>query len=479
MSSSPSQRLLTTYSKKATIQRILHALTTIHSPSQLTQIQAQILLHNLHHDTTIVSSFINACSLLRHLSPALLLFRHLRRPHTFVSNTLLRVLSLARLPHLLLLTFSFTHSSSIPPNNYTFPIVLKPLADLRLLPHGAAVHAHAFKTGHAADLYVRNSLLNLYSCCDDVECCEKLFDEMPSREVVAWSTMIMAYRNNGRLDQALIAFERMQFAGVAPNRVTMVNALAACAGCGALEMGAWIHDYVRRSGWELDVVLGTSLLDMYGKCGRIEDAVKVFERMPEKNVCTWNALIGGLALAKSGDEAMRWFFKMEHEGVRPDSVTLVGVLCACSHSGMVEMGRRVFRLMAGGKYGFRPGIKHYGCMVDLFSRAGMLGSAMEFIERMPHEPNVVVWGSLLRGSRAHGDVMLSEVAARRLVELEPGNVVYYVLLGNLYAEMGRWWDVEELRRMMKERRLRKDAGWSLAGAEDNFREVEELVGTPA
>lgn len=290
----------------------------------------------------------------------------------------------------------------------------------------------------------------------------------------------MAYRTNGKLNQSLIMFERMQFAGVAPNRVTMVNALAACAASAAVEMGVWIHNYVRRSRWVLDVVLGTSLVDMYSKCGRVEDAVKVFDEMPEKNVWTWNSVIGGMAMVKCGDEALMWFLKMEEEGVRPDPVTLVGVLCACSHAGMIMMGRRLFRLMVEGKYGFRPGIKHYGCMVDMFCRAGMIGAAVEVVERMPWEANVAIWGCLLKGSRAHGDLGLSEFAARRLVEIEPGNVAHYVVLGSLYAEMGRWTEAEELRRRMKAMGLRKDGGWSLAENDEVITgDIEEHGGVPA
>lgn len=264
----------------------------------------------------------------------------------------------------------------------------------------------------------------------------------------------------GDLDEALIAFERMHFAGVSPNPVTMVNALAACAGFGALNMGVWIHEYMKRNGWELDVILGTSLIDMYGKCGRIEVGLSVFESMVEKNVFTWNSIIIGLALAKNGEEAVSWFFRMEEEGIKPDQVTLLGVLCACNHSGLVQTGRQIFYSMIDGKYGFSPGIKHYGCMIDLLGRSGFLYEAQEFIERMPFEPNSVMWGALLTGSRVHGDLELSEFAARRLLELEPENGAYYVLLSNLYAEMGKWSDVEELRKIMKERGVKKDVGSS-------------------
>lgn len=297
---------------------------------------------------------------------------------------------------------------------------------------------------------------------------------MPHKGVVSWTSLISCYNNSGMNDKALFAFERMQYAGVAPNRVTMVSALSACAAHGGvLETGVWIHSFIKRSGWVLDVVLGTSLVDMYGKCGRIEDGLQVFLSMEERNVYTWNSLIGGLALAKSGKEALYWFSRMEEEGVRPDAVTLIGVLSACSHSGLVEEGRKIFESVASWSFGFYPGIKHYGCLVDLLGRAGCLDEAVRCIQTMPFEPGTVIWGSLLGGCRTHGQLRLSEVAARRLVELEPENVAHYVLLSNLYVEMGRWWDAEEVRRMMKERGMRKDAGWSLAESDkdhaDRFR----------
>lgn len=272
--------------------------------------------------------------------------------------------------------------------------------------------------------------------------------------------MIMGFRNAGKFDDALLAFEQMQYAGVLPNRVTMVNALAACADSGAVEMGAWIHDFIRRNGWELDVVLGTALIDMYAKCGRVEEGVRVFSSVKEKNVFTWNAVIKGLALAKSGEEAIRLFNRMEQDGVRADEVTLLAVLSACNHSGLVDMGRQIFGFLVEGKYGFIPNVKHYACMVDLLARSGSLREAFEVMRCMPFEPTKVMWGSLLVSSKSQGDLEFSEFVARKLVELEPENTAYYVHMSNLYAEMGRWDDVEKVRGMMKDRQLTKDLGCS-------------------
>ncbi|CAL5425174.1 unnamed protein product [Camellia sinensis] len=293
-----------------------------------------------------------------------------------------------------------------------------------------------------------------------MDLCRKVFDEMRQRDVVSWTVMITGCREAGKFDDALVAFEKMQYAGVVPNQVTMANALSVCSSFGAIDMGIWIHGFIKRRGWVLDVILGTSLIDMYGKCWRIEEGLAVFQSMKEKNVFTWNALIKGLALAKSGQEAVWWFSRMVQEGVKPDEVTLIGVLCACSHSGLVQMGQQIFSTILDGIYGFSPAIKHYACLVDLFARSGYLEEAFKIIKEMPFEPTKPVWGAFLAGCRAHGNLELSEFAAWKLIELQPENSSYYVVLSNLYALMGRWGDVEKVRMLMRERGLKKNLGSS-------------------
>ncbi|RVX20782.1 Pentatricopeptide repeat-containing protein [Vitis vinifera] len=364
--------------------------------------------------------------------------------HVFICNSLIRAFSHNHTPHTPFSIYTHMHSNSILPNNFTFPFLLKSLADFKGLSEGQCIHTHVVKLGQFDDIYVQNSLLNVYASCGDMGLCMRVFDEMPHRDVVSWTVLITGYRSAERYDDALIAFEQMQYAGVVPNHVTMVNALSACADFGALEMGVWIHEFIRRSGWEFDVILGTSLIDMYGKCGRIEEGLVVFRSMKEKNVFTWNSLIKGLALARITQGWCKWDGKF-------------------------------FGSLTNGKYGFSPGVKHYACVIDLLARAGILQEAMEVMTRMPFEPNKVMWGAFLAGCRAHGDLELSEFAARKLVELEPGNGAYYVLLSNIYAEMGRWSDVEKVRRLMKEGGLTKDLGCSSIELEPQERVYELLA----
>ncbi|CAL5194450.1 unnamed protein product [Lathyrus oleraceus] len=425
------------------------------------QIQAQIVLHNLQSNTTIAYNFITASQSHNLLISVLPLFTLLiPKPHVFIFNSLIRAFSHSHIPNTPLSLYSRMHKNSIFPNNFTFPFLFKSLSDTRSFVQSQCVYTHVVKLGHVNDVYVNNSLLDVYASCGYVALCRQLFDEMPHRDVVSWTVLIMCYRFGGMYDDALLVFEQMQYAGVVPNRVTMVNALAACASFGAIEMGIWIHDMVRRNGWELDVILGTALVDMYVKCGRVEDGLRVFGYMKEKNVFTWNAVIKGLALAKSGEEAVLWFNRMEVYGVRADEVTLVAILSACSHSGLVDKGRLIFSMLVDGKYGFCPNVKHYACMVDLLARAGQLKEAFEIMRCMPFEPTKAMWGSLLIGSKSQGNFEFSEFVARKLVEMEPDNTAYYVQLSNLYAEAGRWSDVERVRGMMKERELNKDLGCS-------------------
>lgn len=374
-----------------------------------------------------------------------------------------------------LFLYTHMHKNSVPPNNFTFPFILKPLSDLEDLRNGESIHTYIVKLGQFNDIYVQNSLLNLYASCGCMKLCQQMFDEMPKRDVVSWTVLIDGNRVLGKYDDALIAFEQMQYEGVIPNRVTMVNALEACANSGAIEMGVWIHDFIRKKGWELDVIMGTALVDMYGKCGRIEEGIRVFERMEVKSVFTWNSLINGLANAKSGNEAVWWFFRMEQVGVEVDEVTLLGVLCACCNSGLVETGWQIFSLLMKGKYGFPPNVKHCACMVNLLARAGQLEHAVKFINSLTYEPTRVMWGVLLAGCRAHGNLELSEFAAKKLVDLEPENGAYHVLLSNLYAEMGKWTDVIELRRLMRSKGVTKDLGYSSVAFDNQDDELSASI----
>ncbi|EPS71392.1 hypothetical protein M569_03372, partial [Genlisea aurea] len=331
--------------------------------------------------------------------------------------------------------YSFIRRNSIPVNSYTFPFVLKAAAaaaedSKSLLREGASLHAQVEKLGFLSDVYVANSLLNLYAACEaSMDRCRKVFDEMPLRDVVSWTTVISGLNNASQFDEAVATLTQMRSAGVTPNRVTAVNVLAACAGNGDLQTGRWIHEQVRKNHWKLDTILGTSLVNMYGKCGGAAEASRIFEEMgDERNVYTWNAVIGAFALSENGEEeeAIKYFTRMEAQGIQPNETTLVSVLTSFLHSGRRRLheARRIFSSLLDGKYGIAPTAKHYSCMIDLLLRSDELDEALELMEG-GGTGTASMWGAVVSHCRAKGRPEMSEFAARKLVELEPDNSSHY------------------------------------------------------
>lgn len=314
------------------------------------------------------------------------------------------------------------------------------------------------------DLPAWNSMVNANVKVGLIDVARKVFDEMPERNVISWSCMINGYVRCGEYKEALVLFREMQMVevnGVRPNEFTMSIVLSACGRLGALEHGKWIHAYIGKCGMEVGVVLGTSLIEMYAKCGSIERAKWVFDNMgPHKDVMAWSAMISGLAMHGHAEECLELFTKMANYGLRPNAVTFLGVLCACVHGGLVSEGKEYFRRM-GEEFGITPLIQHYGCMVDLFGRAGLIEEARDLVKSMPMEPDVPVWGALLSSSRMHGDIETCEIALRKLIELDPTNSGAHVLLSNVYAKMRRWADVRHVRDLMEARGIKKAPGCSL------------------
>eukprot|EP01018_Ginkgo_biloba_P026298 Gb_06232 [translate_table: standard] len=286
-----------------------------------------------------------------------------------------------------------------------------------------------------------------------------LFQKIPKRDMVSWNAVIAGYAQNGHFDDALKLFQKMQQTGGNPNLVTFVSILPACANLPALEHGKVVHEDIIRRGLHCDIVVGNALVDMYAKCGSIENGRRIFDRMPERDVISWSAMILGYGMHGLGKEAVQLFEQMELSGTKPNNVTFIGVLTACCHSGLVDDGLQYFDRMSH-DYHLSPAMQHYCCMVDLLGRAGYLEEAQDFVNKMPMKPDAAVWGSLLAACRIHTNIELGEHVAERLFELDPENAAPYVLLSNIYAVAGRWDDVEKVRKMMKGRNVKKMPGQS-------------------
>ncbi|CAM6076308.1 unnamed protein product [Sphagnum tenellum] len=311
--------------------------------------------------------------------------------------------------------------------------------------------------GYVKFAFVGNSLIDMYAKCGSIEDAKRVFNKLPSRDVVSWNVMIFGHVKYGQGQKALELFRQMQEEGVQPTPLTLVGVLNACASVVALEEGRRTHDWVIKSGWDSNVFVGNSLIDMYAKCGSMVDALKVFNKMPFRDVVTWNAMIGGYAIHGHGKEALKQFEQMCEEGVQPDDTTFVCLMSACSHSGLVDEGLRFYSSMST-VYMISANLQHYTCMVDLLGRAGCLHEAENMVLAMRYKPQVAAWRALLGACRIHGNVEMGERVAKQVLELEPKNAAGYVLLSNLYTATGNRDLSENIERERKERSVKKHPG---------------------
>lgn len=340
-------------------------------------------------------------------------------------------------------------------------VVLSACANLGDLNLGRKVHSYIrHNIDMNADVFVGNALIYMYLKCDDSNSGYKVFDEMPVRNVVTWNAMISGLAYQGRYREALDMFRRMQSTGPKPNEVTLVGVLNSCANLGVLELGKWVHAYMRRNHILADKFVGNALLDMYAKCGRIDEAFRVFESMKRRDVYSYTAMIVGMALHGEANWAFHVFSEMLRVGIEPNEVTFLGLLMACSHGGFVVEGKKYFFDMLN-TYKLRPQVEHYGCMIDLLGRAGLVNEAEGIIHSMEIRPDAFAWGALLGACRIHGNVDLGERVMQKLMDLDPDENGTYVLMTNLYSSVHRWKDALKLRKTMKSKKMRKTPGCSL------------------
>ncbi|KAI3675220.1 hypothetical protein L1987_84806 [Smallanthus sonchifolius] len=416
------------------------------------------------------------------------------------------------------------NSNHLQPDSFSFAFVLKAAANLRSFNTGIQLHSQSITHGLDTHLYVATTLVSLYAECEQIDHARKVFDEMsepnivtwnamitaylrcsdvkgaetlykrmpvkdlistnimiagymkagelrlatnlffhemPVKDDVSWSTMIVGFAHNGCFNEALDLFVESRRVGLEPNEVSLTGILSVCAQAGALEFGKVVHGYIEKSGFGSIHTVNNALLDTYAKCGNINMARLVFERMPgRKTIVSWTTMVAGLAMQGYGEEALELFHRMEESGIKPDEITFISVLYACSHAGLVEHGYRYFSMMKD-HYGIDPTFEHYGCMVDLYSRAGELEKARDFITQMPVKPNAVIWRTLLGACSIHGNVDLAEFVLEKLAELDPNDSGDHVLLSNIYAVAGKWKNVATVRKSMTSQRLTKSPGWSM------------------
>ncbi|OAY42045.1 pentatricopeptide repeat-containing protein At3g12770 [Manihot esculenta] len=345
------------------------------------------------------------------------------------------------------------------PNGITMLSLIIACAFVGAVQLGKRLHAYILRNGPRMSLPLATALVDMYGKCGNLGSARALFDSMENKDVMTWTAMISAYAQARCVDHAFDLFVQMKDRKVIPNEVTMVSLLSLCAEAGALDMGKWIHAYMDKQGVEEDVILKTAMIDMYAKCGDIDGAHRLFREAMFRDICLWNAMMTGYGMHGCGSEALKLLAQMERLDIKPNDITFIGALHACSHSGLVAEGKRLYERMVH-DFGLKPKVEHYGCMVDLLGRAGLLNEAYEIIKSMPMAPNVAVWGALLAACKLHKNPDLGELAARELLALEPQNCGYNVLMSNIYAVSNRWSDVAGMRKAMEDIGIEKEPGLS-------------------
>lgn len=357
------------------------------------------------------------------------------------------------------LLFRRMREAGLSVNSVTMLGLIPACLDPVYLSLGMCLHGCSIKTGLDSDLSVGNCLLTMYVKCGSLDYARTLFDEMPGKGLITWNAMISGYAQNGLATHVLDLYREMEFLGVCPDPVTFVGVLSSCAHLGAHGVGREVERKIEFYGFGSNPFLSNCLINMYARCGNLVKAHAIFNCMIEKSIVSWTAIIGGYGMHGHGEIAVQLFDEMVRTGIRPDKTIFVCVLSACSHAGLTKKGLDYFAAMER-KYGLQTGPEHYSCLVDLLGRAGRLKEAEGIIGSMQVKPDGAVWGALLNACKIHKNVELAELAFKRVIELEPTNAGYYVLLSNIYSDGENLDGVLKVRKMMRERKLRKEPGYS-------------------
>ncbi|XP_077222456.1 pentatricopeptide repeat-containing protein At1g09220, mitochondrial-like [Tasmannia lanceolata] len=453
-------------------KRVIFSLLHEHqSRNQSKQIHCQLITNGLHHDWMCGIEMV-------------------------IWNALFREYSQGRYPEEALhlcKQMQESESSFIPMDSFTFSFLLKACANLIEPRKGIQIHGHITKVGYESHVYVQTALVNMYLMCRFYSEAERVFNNMPMKNLVTWNVMItgltkwgevdlagslferMPYRNiiswTGMIDgytrinqprEALTLFIQMMAENVKPTPITILSIIPAISNLGAFDLALSVHAIGEKSCFNAsDIRVTNSLIDMYAKCGCIENAFRVFEELSERrNLVSWTSIISALAMHGLAREAIDQFEEMKKVNLRPNQVTFISVLNACSHGGLVEEGLKFFSDMIN-EHGIVPGIKQYGCMIDMLGRAGRLEEAERMILEMPMKDNVIVWRTLLGACSFHGNSEMGERVMKKIMEMERGYSGDYVLLSNILAGAGRFDDAERVRRCMDERNVLKIPGLAL------------------
>ncbi|XP_071696095.1 putative pentatricopeptide repeat-containing protein At5g52630 [Rutidosis leptorrhynchoides] len=383
--------------------------------------------------------------------------------HPLPFNSLLSCFVRNGLPFVALKTLSFMHYHNVSIDSYALCSSLTACCLTRDVGFGKQIHSHVVKSGWGSSVFLGSALVDFYSKLVGVVDAAKVFDEIPVKNTVCANAILSAYSDAKMWANGLVLFRSMPGLNLRYDNWTFSVALNICVGLYAIELGSQVHGKVIRSMYNpgTDVFLLSSLIDLYGKCGLVIKAKRVFNTARVTDVVLWTSMLGVYGRNGHHKEVIQLFKEMLLKKIRPDGVAYVTVISACGHTGQVDLGTKYFDSM-GRDFGLNPGPEHYGCLVDLFCRAGEVENAWNVVNKMLNKDNVSVsvWGALLSVCCDHGHVDLGKFAAQRALELDPMNTGIYVLVSNMYAKYGLWDEIGRLRELMRDRGLKKDIGCS-------------------
>ncbi|KAK6137257.1 hypothetical protein DH2020_029004 [Rehmannia glutinosa] len=444
-------------------QECISLLKRCKNMKEFKQVHCQILKLGFFWSSFCASNLVSTCALSEwgSMDYACSIFEQIDYPSSFEFNTMIRGYTKDFNSKEAIFTYIDMLEIGEEPDNFTYPALLKACALLSAVKEGKQIHGQIFKLGFVEDVFVQNSLINMYGKCGLLRHSCEVFEQMDFKTVASWSAIIGAHANLGMWADCIRLFSNMSREGCwRAEESTLVSVLSACTHLGALDLGKCTHGYLLRNLSGFNVAVETCLMDMYIRCGSLDKGMSLFQEMVEKNHKSYSVIIAGLATHGHGEEALDIFEQMLDEGLKPDDVIYVGVLSACRNGGLVEKGMEYFDKMRF-EHRIEPTIQHYGCIIDLMGRAGLVYEAFELINKMPMETNGVIWRSLLSSCKVHQNVELGEIAAENLFKLNTQNGGDYIMLSNIYAQAQRWDDVSLTRVKLANKGLGQVVGSSL------------------
>ncbi|XP_044475125.1 pentatricopeptide repeat-containing protein At4g08210-like [Mangifera indica] len=350
------------------------------------------------------------------------------------------------------------HSSGLYIDSYTFSSALKVCINFLNLRLGLQVHGLIVTSGYQLDYVVGSILIDLYAKLGNVKNALFLFHRLPKKDIIAWSSLIMGCAKVGLNLLAFSLFRDMVRSDFGVDQFVISSILKVCSSLASVGSGKQVHALCVKSGFNTEEVTLTSLIDMYLKCGQIEDGLVLFSYMPERDIVSWTGIIVGCGQNGRAKEAITFFNQMLQSGLKPNEVTFLGVLSACRHAGLVREAWTIFESMKA-EFGVEPHLEHYYCMVDLLGQAGCFQEARKLIADMPFEPDKTIWSSMLKACGTHKNIELVGVVAEQLIAASPEDPFIYVMLSNIYAELEMWDSLSKVRNACK-KLGRKEAGMS-------------------